>query len=68
MALKKQQKLLREMEWNALPEYEKRRQVVSIDISGRKVFKKTTCSLTRWHRNPPPRPEQSSCAHFLLGN
>ncbi|KAK4446001.1 activating signal cointegrator 1 [Podospora aff. communis PSN243] len=40
LALKKQQKLLREMEWNALPEYEKRQQVVSIDITGRKVFKK----------------------------
>ena len=40
LALKKQQKLLRDMEWNAMPEYEKRRQVVSIDISGRKVFKK----------------------------
>lgn len=40
LALKKQQKLLRDMEWNAMPEYEKRRQVISIDISGRKVFKK----------------------------
>ncbi|KAK3688687.1 hypothetical protein B0T22DRAFT_426617 [Podospora appendiculata] len=40
LALKKQQKLLREMEWNALPEYEKRRQVVSIDLVGKKVLKK----------------------------
>ncbi|KAK1832631.1 activating signal cointegrator 1 [Podospora conica] len=40
LALKKQQKLLRDMEWNAMPEYDKRRQVISIDISGRKVFKK----------------------------
>ncbi|KAG7288313.1 hypothetical protein NEMBOFW57_007844 [Staphylotrichum longicolle] len=40
LALKRQQKLLREMEWNALPEYEKRQQVVSIDLSGKKVFKK----------------------------
>lgn len=40
LALKKQQKLLKDMEWNAMPEYEKRRQVISIDISGRKVFKK----------------------------
>lgn len=38
--LKRQQKLLREMEWNARPEYEKRRQVVSIDLVGRKVVKK----------------------------
>ncbi|KAK4112810.1 zf-C2HC5-domain-containing protein [Canariomyces notabilis] len=41
LALKKQQRLLREMEWNAKPEYEKRQQVVSIDLSGRKVLKKT---------------------------
>ncbi|KAK3290524.1 uncharacterized protein B0H64DRAFT_350528 [Chaetomium fimeti] len=40
LALKRQQKLLREMEWNDKPEYEKRQQVVSIDLSGRKVFKK----------------------------
>lgn len=51
LALKKQQKLLREMEWNALPEYEKRRQVVSIDITGRKVFKK----MAKIER--PPSPE-----------
>ncbi|KAL2259842.1 hypothetical protein VTK26DRAFT_6332 [Humicola hyalothermophila] len=41
LALKRQQRLMREMEWNAKPEYEKRQQVVSIDLSGRKVFKKT---------------------------
>ncbi|KXX77537.1 Activating signal cointegrator 1 [Madurella mycetomatis] len=41
LALKKQQKLLREMEWNAKPEYEKRQQIVSIDLAGKKVFKKT---------------------------
>jgi hypothetical protein len=38
--LKRQQKILREMEWNARPEYEKRQQVLSIDISGRKVVRK----------------------------
>ncbi|GAB1318445.1 TRIP4/RQT4 C2HC5-type zinc finger domain-containing protein [Madurella fahalii] len=41
LALKKQQKLLRDMEWNAKPEYEKRQQIVSIDLTGKKVFKKT---------------------------
>ena len=40
MELKKQQKLLREMEWEMKPEYEKRRQVVSIDLVGGKVVKK----------------------------
>ncbi|CAN8102465.1 unnamed protein product [Discula destructiva] len=38
--LKRQQRLLREMEWNARPEYEKRQQVVSIDLVGGKVVKK----------------------------
>jgi hypothetical protein len=38
--LKKQQKVLAEQEWNARPEYEKRRQVVSIDIVKGKAVKK----------------------------
>lgn len=38
--LKRQQKILREMEWNARPDYEKRQQVVSIDLVGGKVVKK----------------------------
>ena len=63
MALKKQQKLLREMEWNALPEYEKRKQVVSIDISGRKVFKKTT--MAKVERPPSPTDEVVSYRSIL---
>lgn len=38
--LKRQQKVMREMEWNAQPEYEKRRQIVSIDLVGGKVVRK----------------------------
>ncbi|KAH6989146.1 putative zinc finger motif, C2HC5-type-domain-containing protein [Ilyonectria sp. MPI-CAGE-AT-0026] len=38
--LKRQQKILREMEWNARPEYEKRTQVLSIDLVGGKVVRK----------------------------
>ncbi|OTB03806.1 hypothetical protein M426DRAFT_169752 [Hypoxylon sp. CI-4A] len=38
--LKRQQKILREMEWNARPDYEKRRQVLSIDVVGGKVVRK----------------------------
>ncbi|KAH7360110.1 C2HC5 finger protein-like protein [Rhexocercosporidium sp. MPI-PUGE-AT-0058] len=38
--LKKQQKVLAEQEWNARPDYEKRRQVVSIDLVKGKVVKK----------------------------
>ncbi|PNP59628.1 hypothetical protein THARTR1_00801 [Trichoderma harzianum] len=37
--LKRQQKIMREMEWNARPEYEKRQQVISIDLSGRRVVR-----------------------------
>ncbi|KAK4234643.1 hypothetical protein C8A03DRAFT_47078 [Achaetomium macrosporum] len=55
LALKRQQKLLREMEWNAKPEYEKRQQVISIDLTGKKVFKKTT----RVERPPSPEQEES---------
>jgi hypothetical protein len=38
--LKAQQKVLREVEWNARPEYEKKRQVLSIDLVGGKVVKR----------------------------
>ncbi|KAL1311350.1 hypothetical protein AAFC00_001524 [Neodothiora populina] len=38
--LKQQQKVLREMEWNARPEWEKRRVVASIDVVGGKIVKK----------------------------
>ncbi|OTB10123.1 hypothetical protein K445DRAFT_17007 [Daldinia sp. EC12] len=38
--LKRQQKILREIEWNARPDYERRRQVVSIDVVGGKVVRK----------------------------
>ncbi|KAK3706407.1 hypothetical protein LTR37_012785 [Vermiconidia calcicola] len=38
--LKKQQKVLREMDWNARPEYEKRRVVASIDLKGGRVVRK----------------------------
>ena len=38
--LKRQQKVLREQEWNARPEYEKRKMVVSIDIKGGKAVRR----------------------------
>jgi hypothetical protein len=40
MELKRQQQFRREMEWNSRPEYEKRQQVISIDLVGNKVVKK----------------------------
>ncbi|MCJ1240648.1 hypothetical protein MMC14_008652 [Varicellaria rhodocarpa] len=38
--LKRQQKVLREQEWNAKPEYEKRRIVISVDLVGGKVVRR----------------------------
>ena len=38
--LKKQQEILREMEWNARPDYEKRKVVASIDLKGGKVVRR----------------------------
>lgn len=38
--LKRQQKVMREMEWHARPEYEKRRTVVSIDLVGGKAIRR----------------------------
>lgn len=37
--LKQQQKVLREQEWNARPEYEKKREMVSLDVVGGKLVK-----------------------------
>lgn len=49
--LKRQQKLVREMEWNARPDYEKRQQVVSIDLVGGRVVKKFVA------KERPPTPD-----------
>jgi hypothetical protein len=40
MQLKRQQKALREQEWNSRPDYEKRKVVASIDLVGGKVVRK----------------------------
>jgi hypothetical protein len=56
--LKRQQKLLREMEWNARPEYEKRRQVVSIDLVGKKVVRK----MAAVERPPSPTWDERGAA------
>ncbi|KAL6863570.1 hypothetical protein J3F83DRAFT_744844 [Trichoderma novae-zelandiae] len=57
--LKRQQKILREMEWNARPEYEKRQQVISIDLAGRRVVK-TVAPIQR-----PATPEDDEEAEHL---
>ncbi|KZF20910.1 hypothetical protein L228DRAFT_270175 [Xylona heveae TC161] len=40
LQLKRQQHVLRELQWNAKPEYEKRRVVVSVDLVGGKIVKR----------------------------
>jgi hypothetical protein len=52
--LKKQQKVLAEQEWNARPEYDKRRQVMSIDVAKGKVVRKMA-AVER-----PQQPESES--------
>ncbi|CCC14186.1 hypothetical protein SMACR_09042 [Sordaria macrospora] len=64
LALKKQQKLMREMEWNARPEYEKRQQVVSIDLVGKKVLRKvTTVQRPATPESDPEENNQPSVHH-----
>ena len=38
--LKKQQRMMREMDWSARPEYEKRQMVASIDVKGGKIVRR----------------------------
>ncbi|KAJ4355914.1 uncharacterized protein N0V89_003939 [Didymosphaeria variabile] len=56
MQLKKQQKALREQEWNARPEYEKRQVVASLNLVGGKIKKKYETKAM--DRPPSPDSEQ----------
>ncbi|KAI9786351.1 MAG: hypothetical protein M1816_008012 [Peltula sp. TS41687] len=55
LQLKRQQKVLREQEWNARPDYEKRRTVVAIDLMGKKTVVKTV--LRDVERQQQQQPE-----------
>ncbi|KAF4467839.1 C2HC5 finger [Fusarium albosuccineum] len=57
--LKRQQKILREMEWNARPDYEKRKQVVSIDVVGGKVVRK----MAAVERPSTPESDEDTNGH-----
>ncbi|KND87098.1 Uncharacterized protein C1A6.01c [Tolypocladium ophioglossoides CBS 100239] len=61
--LKRQQKLMREMEWNAQPDYEKRRQVISIDLVGGKVVRKMAAA----ERPVTPDSEEDEAANRVIG-
>ncbi|KAF2277585.1 zf-C2HC5-domain-containing protein [Westerdykella ornata] len=54
MQLKRQQKALREQEWNSRPEYEKRKVVASLDLVGGKVVKR----MTTVERPRTPEPDE----------
>ncbi|POR32041.1 Uncharacterized protein TPAR_07749 [Tolypocladium paradoxum] len=61
--LKRQQKLMREMEWNAQPDYEKRRQVISIDLVSGKVVRK----MAAVKRPVTPDSGEDEAANGVLG-
>lgn len=60
--LKRQQKILREMEWNARPEYEKRQQVMSIDLVNGRVVRKMAPA------ERPVTPEEDDEQETILSN
>lgn len=59
--LKRQQKVLREQEWNAKPEYEKRQMVVSINIKGGKAIRRMA-DMERPSQLNSEEPESSDIA------
>ncbi|KAJ4994479.1 C2HC5 finger protein [Stagonosporopsis vannaccii] len=66
MQLKRQQKALREQEWNAQPEYEKRKVVASIDLVGGRIVKRMAAAerpKTPESEDEPTEPTQ----HYETG-
>ncbi|KAH6676556.1 C2HC5 finger protein-like protein [Halenospora varia] len=66
--LKKQQKVLAEQEWNARPEYEKRRQVVSIDVVKGKIVKKMAAIERPQEPESEEEAEEVLPLHDISGN
>lgn len=61
MQLKRQQKALREQEWNAQPDYEKRKVVASIDLVGGRIVKRMAAAerpKTPESEDEPSEPAQ----------
>lgn len=66
MQLKRQQKALREQEWNAQPDYEKRKVVASIDLVGGRIVKRMAAAerpKTPESEDEPTEPVQ----HYETG-
>jgi hypothetical protein len=71
MQLKRQQKALREQEWNARPEYEKRKVVASIDLSGKKLVRRMAAAerpTTPESDDEPPKPTTGPVEHGAISS
>jgi hypothetical protein len=71
MQLKRQQKALREQEWNARPEYEKRKVVASIDLAGGKVVRRMAATerpATPESDDEPPEPTLAPVEHGAISS
>lgn len=66
--LKRQQKIMREMEWNGRPEYEKRQVVASIDIKSGKVVRKMAAKEKPNFEAEEPEPEDDYVPPTAEGN
>ncbi|KAF2829822.1 zf-C2HC5-domain-containing protein [Ophiobolus disseminans] len=71
MQLKRQQKALREQEWNARPEYEKRTVVASIDLTGGKLVRRMAATqrpATPESEDEPPGPTLAPVEHGAISS
>lgn len=64
MQLKRQQKALREQEWNMRPDYDKRKMVASIDLVGGKIVKR----MAAVERPPTPESDDDLAQPIAVGN
>ncbi|KAH7398872.1 putative zinc finger motif, C2HC5-type-domain-containing protein [Phaeosphaeria sp. MPI-PUGE-AT-0046c] len=71
MQLKRQQKALREQEWNARPEYEKRKVVASIDLAGGKIVRRMAATerpVTPESEDEPAKPSAGPIDHGAISS
>lgn len=71
MQLKRQQKALREQEWNARPEYEKRKVVASIDLVGGKIVRRMAAAerpATPESEDELPEPSTAQFEHGAISS
>ncbi|OAK98490.1 C2HC5 finger protein [Phaeosphaeriaceae sp. SRC1lsM3a] len=71
MQLKRQQKALREQEWNARPDYEKRKVVASIDLAGGKIVRRMAAAerpVTPDSEDEPAEPIAGPVDHGAISS